>query len=152
RGVSKLAPLHRSRNSVADALLIEMYATAVDEADLPRNSHAFVTSNSDDFSAQGADRRKPHPDIAQPFVTSESNYALGVDGLNDLLLSHFGDEIEELFAETDFIEEPRRLGEITDAEKMLFDRIWHHRSLQHEYRLRAEEDQTELERIRLIAG
>lgn len=34
RGLEKKAPFHRSRNSVADALLIEMYATAVDGADL----------------------------------------------------------------------------------------------------------------------
>jgi len=152
RGVNKLAPLHRSRNSVADALLIEIYATAAREADLTRNPDAFITSNSDDFSARGEDKRHPHPDIALAFAPEGSTYALGVDGLNDLLLSHFGSEIAELFAETDFVEEPRRLGEITDAEKALFDRIWHHRSLQHEYRLRAAGDEAELERLQAIAG
>lgn len=36
-GVGKRAPLHRSRNSVADALLIELYATAARASDLSRN-------------------------------------------------------------------------------------------------------------------
>jgi len=152
RGLSKRAPLHRSRNSVADALLIELYATAAREADLECNPHAFITSNSDDFSVQNSDKRQPHPDIAATFAYDGSTYVLGVDGLNDVLLAHFGAEIEELFAETDFMEEPRRLGEIVDAEKALFDRIWHHRSLQHEYRLREAGDQAELERLRAIAG
>lgn len=114
--------------------------------------HAFVTSNSADFSAQDGDKRQPHPDVAATFAPEGSTYALGVDGLNDVLLSHFGSEIEDLFAETDFVEEPRRLGEIVDAEKVLFDRIWHHRSLQHEYRLRAAGDEPELERLQAIAG
>ena len=111
--------MHRSRNSVADALLIELYATATRNADLTRNPHAFITSNSDDFSAPGGDKREPHVDIADMFVSEGSGYALGVDGLNSTLLAHFGEEIEELFAETYFEEEPRRLGEITDAEKAL---------------------------------
>lgn len=114
--------------------------------------HAFVTSNSADFSAQDGDKRQPHPDVAATFAPEGSTYALGVDGLNDVLLSHFGSEIEDLFAETDFVEEPRRLGEIVDAEKVLFDRTWHHRSLQHEYRLRAAGDEPELERLQAIAG
>ena len=151
RGLRKRAPLHRSRNSVADALLIELYATAVRNSDLTRNPHAFITSNSDDFSTIGGDKRQPHPDFADTFASEGSSYALDVDGLNSTLLAHFGEEIEELFAETYFEEEPRRLGEITDAEKALFDRIWHHRTLQHEYRLRAAGDEVELERLRAVA-
>lgn len=37
RGLAKRAPLHRSRNSVADALLLELYATAASASDLSRN-------------------------------------------------------------------------------------------------------------------
>lgn len=152
RGLAKRAPLHRSRNSVADALLVELYATAIDGHDLAVEPHAFVTSNTDDFSLQGGDRRQPHPDIAEAFRHDGSMYALGVDGLNDILRAQFGEEIEELFAETDFVEEPRHLDEIGDAEKQLFDRIWYHRSLQHEYRSRDAGDHAEVERLLKIAG
>lgn len=152
RGLSKQAPFHRSRNSVADALLIEQYVTAVDGVDLAREPHAFVTSNSDDFSLLHGDNRQPHPDIAAIFSPSGSTYALGVDGLNEVLLAHFGSEIAELFAETNFVEEPRRLDEITEAEKRLFDRIWYHRSLQHEYQLQDADNYAEVERLRGIAA
>ncbi len=109
RGLSKLAPFHRSRNSVADALLIELYASETRKVDLTTEPHAFVTTNSDDFSLPNGDKREPHPDLADLFASDGSNYGLGVDGLNTIMLDHFGEELEELFEETDFQEEPRRL-------------------------------------------
>lgn len=152
RGLAKQAPFHRSRNSVADALLIELFATAASTNDLASEPHVFVTSNSEDFSLPRGDKRQPHPDIATVFAEEGAEFALGVDGLNQILLGSFGPEIEELFAETDFAEEPRRLDEIMQAEKQLFDRIWYHRSLQHEYRLDTAGDQAEIDRLRAIAG
>jgi hypothetical protein len=152
RGLSKQAPFHRSRNSVAYALLIELYATAIRGVDLDREPHAFVTSNSDDFSLPNGDNRQPHPDLDTLFVADGSTYGLGVDGLNEILLDYFGDEIEELFAETYFEEEPRRLDEILEAERQLFDRIWYHRSLQHEYQLEDAGDDAGIEHLLAIAG
>jgi hypothetical protein len=138
RGLHKNAPFHRSRNSVADALLIELYATETRKADLAAEPHAFITTNSDDFSLPNGDKREPHPDLADLFASDGSTYGLGVDGLNTIMLDHFGEELEELFEETDFQEEPRRLAEISAAEQEMFDRVWHHRSLQREYKLRNE--------------
>ena len=129
RGLLKQAPFHRSRNSVADAVLIELYETTVRGVDLDQEPHAFITSNSDDFSLPDGDARQPHPDLASLFAAKGSNYGLGVDGLNQVLLDYFGDEIEELF-----------------------DRIWYHRSLQHEYRLEDAGDTVELKRLLAIAG
>lgn len=152
RGLSKQAPFHRSRNSVADALLIELYSTAVGQVDLDAEPHGFVTSNSEDFSLPNGDRREPHPDLADLFTDGGSSYALGVDGLNAILLGHFGEELEELFTESDFQEEPRRLTEIGEAEREMFDRLWYHHSLQHEYQLRAAGEDAEVERLQAIAG
>jgi hypothetical protein len=152
RGLDKRAPFHHSRNGVADALLIEVYATAIESANLANEPHAFVSTNSADFSQPQGDNRSPHPDLATLFASEGSTFGLGVDGLNGILLDHFGEEIEEFFAETYFEEEPRRLDEITAAEHEMFDRIWHHRSLQHEYRLLDGGDAEEIERLRSIAG
>ena len=152
RGLTKRAPLHRARNSVADSLLIELYGSEVAAADLELEPHSFVTSNSEDFSVQGGDKRRPHPDIASAFAEVGSTYALGVDGLNEVLLAQFGSEIEELFADTNFVDEPRRLDEIQSAETAMFDRIWYHRSLQLEYRLRDRDDEVEIARLLAIAG
>ena len=66
--------------------------------------------------------------------------------------NHFDEEINELLQGLDFQEEPRRLGEILAAEKELFDRIWYHRSIQHDYRVERDGNAEELERHQAIAG
>ena len=152
RGLRKTAPFHSGKNSVADAVIFEIYQTATQGSDLAQDPHAFVTSNHLDFSRVAGDRREPHDDIAEAFDGDGSRYALGVDGLDTILRGHFGIEIEELFEETDFQEEPRRLDEIISAETELFDRIWYHRSLQHEYRAEREGDLEDLEKLRGVAG
>jgi len=147
RGLSKLAPFHRSRNSVADALLIELYASENDRSDLSAEPYAFITTNSDDFSVPNGDKREPHPDLADLFAADGSTYGLGVEGLNSIMLAHFGEELEELFEESDFQEEPRRLAEISAAEQEMFDRVWYHRSQQREFRQVIDGNEAEAERI-----
>jgi len=151
RGLAKQAPFHRSRNSVADALLAELYGTASAAANSD-DPYAFVTTNSEDFSSATGDKRQPHADLEELFEGEWSTYWLGVDGLNNVLLANFRDQIRELFAETEFDDEPRRLGDILAAEQEMFDRVWHHRSMQHEIRLEDAGDQAELDRLRSIAG
>lgn len=151
-GLSKAAPFHSGKNSTADAMILELYRTAMQNVHLSEHPHVFVTTNHTDFSRADGDRREPHPDIQDAFNEPGSRYALGVDGLDACLRDHFGDAIEELFEETDFQEEPRRLDEIVAAETEMFDRIWYHRSLQHDYRHEREGNDEELARIRSIAG
>nr|WP_269814804.1 PIN domain-containing protein [Nocardia aurea] len=71
RALAKVAPFHRQRNSVADALLIEMYATALTTAN-PGDTFAFVTSNSLDFWAIQGDQRQPYDDFAEIFAAELS--------------------------------------------------------------------------------
>ncbi|MGA6129125.1 MULTISPECIES: PIN domain-containing protein [unclassified Microbacterium] len=150
RGLQKSAPFHRGRNSVADALLIEAYADEALDTQEP-DVYAFVTSNSDDFSLATGDKRLPHDDISMVFDGVRSIFALGVDGLDAVMRGYFGDEAEELFNEVDFREEPRRLDEILAAETEMFDRIWYHRSLQHDYRLEKARDDQALAEHRRVA-
>ena len=152
RGLEKAAPFHGNKNSTADAIIFELYHSAIQGAELAESPHVFVTTNHTDFSRVKGDKREPHDDIATAFDGVGSRYALGVDGLDSVLRDHFGEEIQELFEETDFQEEPRRLDQIVAAETELFDRIWYHRSLQHDYRLEDQGDVEELERNRVIAG
>lgn len=152
RGLDKRAPFHRSRNSVADALLIEMYATAVEDADLSAEPHGFVTSNSDDFSLVAGDQRRPHEDLARYFDGEGSRYWLGVEGLDAALRDAFGEDYDELLNESDFREDPRRLDEILEAESEMSDRIWYNRSLSHDYRLREGGDEAGIAEHRSVAG
>jgi hypothetical protein len=152
RGLRKAAPFHSGKNSVADALIIELYRTAAQAADLALHPHAFVTTNHTDFSQAKGDRRQPHDDIADAFTGVVSRYALGVEGLDMILRQHFGEELSELYEETDFQEGPRRLDEIVAAETELFDRIWYHRSLQSEYLAEQNGDSAVLRHLQALAG
>jgi hypothetical protein len=153
RALSKTAPFHRNRNSVADALLIEMYATAVAAAGVD-DRFGFVTSNSDDFSAIGGDSRQPHNDLADLFAPENSTFYLGVEGLEKALISEFGDSLEHIIGEEAWTptEEPRRLDEILAAERELFDRIWYDRSMRHEEELLDAGDDDGVKDLRRVAG
>lgn len=161
RGLDKRAPFHRSKNSVADAVLIEVYASCASSNDVGSEPHAFVTSNSDDFSIAGGDRRQPHEDLAELFAAEGSSYGLGIEGLSAILSTHFSsaelsdygyEDFSELLEESDFQEEPRRLDEIQMAEQEFFDRIWYQRSLAEDWRRDDAGDDEGLAEHRRIAG
>jgi hypothetical protein len=133
RGLEKRAPFSAGKNSVADALLIEMYATQLKKAG-PADVYCFVTSNHRDFSASNGDHRQPHPDLADIFSSPQSRYLYLVDGLHAALLDYLGDEFVEEYEEVEFLigeEEPRTLAEIVDAMEEFFDRVWYVRSIVH---------------------
>ncbi len=137
RGLDKRAPLHLNKNSVADALLIELYATTVSdvegegEGEGEVNQRVFATSNYQDFSAPNGDRRRPHPDLA-PLFHEHSHYAYEVSGLVNVLTELLGEEYTDLAEEVDFLQEDTRsLIDILEAEEEYFDRIWYTRSVTH---------------------
>jgi hypothetical protein len=130
RGLEKRAPFHLNKNSTADALIIELYASALRDTEHQGDVHAFTTSNYSDFSLPNGDRRESHPDLAELFADPRSGYFYGVDGLGDALASNFGEEFTELADETElFDEEPRTLAEIIEAEQEFFDKVWYVRKL-----------------------
>lgn len=129
RGIEKRAPFHHSKNSVADALLAEMYRTVIKTplAD-PADRYGFVTHNTSDFSLEHGDTRKPHPDLVDCFEAPHSGY---FTRLADVLALHFPEEYPGLIEESDFPIDVRSAREIMDAEGRFFDLIWYGRSLSH---------------------
>lgn len=132
RGLDKKAPLHLHKNSVADATLIELYASAVRKSNAGADQYWFVTSNHQDFSTQNGDRRQPHPDLADMFADGRCRYVLGDDGLRAAFEEYFGDYFYDLVSEVEFLQsEPRTFAEIIDAMNEYFDRVWYVRSMVH---------------------
>lgn len=127
RALEKLAPFHRNKNSVADALLIEMYARV--SVATPSSQTVFISANTKDFSSTDGDARLPHPDFDDIFSTEKCAYSIS---LATTLGSIFSEEYEELIDEFDYQEVPRKLSEILSSEQEFFDRIWYNRSLGHE--------------------
>jgi hypothetical protein len=132
RGLDKRAPFTAEKNSTADALIIETYASQIALADA-NDLYAFVTSNHKDFSLPSGDHRLPHPDLADLFDGRRSRYIYQVEGLHELLVDQLGDEYLEEYQEVELLidedEEPRTLAEIIDALAEHFDRVWYVRSI-----------------------
>jgi PIN domain len=130
RGLEKKVPFHLDKNSVADALLIEMYTSLLQAADQAFDQYCFATRNFKDFSAPNGDKRQPRPDQGELFAADTSRYAYDVDGLREVLTDYFGevflDEVKEVrMAHL----EPRTLTDILEAEHEYFDKIWYVRKL-----------------------
>jgi len=76
RAVEKLAPFHKDKNSIGDAIMIEIYRDALAEGG--EAAVAFVTHNKHDFSNMAGDEREPHPDLAELFALKRSTYSLAL--------------------------------------------------------------------------
>ncbi|MFH7600013.1 PIN domain-containing protein [Streptomyces racemochromogenes] len=132
RGLEKKAPLHQDKNSVADALLIEQYASALKSDEEACSEYVFATANYTDFSAPKGDRRQPHPDLAEVFAAPNSHYVYDVDGLVAVLGEKLGSDYLEEAEDVEFIQSEtvtRSLVEILAAHEEYFEKIWYGRSI-----------------------
>lgn len=124
RAIAKKAPYHRAKNSVGDAILIEIYAELVSSNKDGDIKHVFVTHNTKDFSESHGDRRNPHKDLAYLFDSNKSTYCVSVvdtiKGLDEELLAGHDFELN-------FSQQPRRLSEMFEAEHLLFRQVWYNR-------------------------
>jgi hypothetical protein len=122
RAIAGRAPYHRSKNSVADAIIIETYADVM--AKKKKSSFAFVTHNIHDFSAGVGDSRKPHNDLGPLFDGHRSTYWTSavelVKHIDEYLLMDHDLEFSGARQE-------RRLSEILQAENLLTRQVWYNR-------------------------
>ena len=122
RGLAKLAPFHRAKNSMADALLIEIFAEV--SADDPASDHYFVTQNIRDFSQHKGDQRLPHADLERIFHAATSHYSTS---LVDVVRSIDPKVLAEFEEEFNYYPEMRGLSELVDAEYLLEQKVWYDR-------------------------
>lgn len=119
RAIRNKAPFHRQRNSMNDAMLIEIFG---DQQKGRGGHYVFVTHNIKDFSYMGVDEQKPHPDIAK-FFSSKSHY---FTKLGDALNKFRPVEFSDIMIEQTWFEPPRRYVEISEAIEKLRER-WYNR-------------------------
>ncbi|WP_320196002.1 PIN domain-containing protein [Agrobacterium rosae] len=124
RAIKKVAPFHRQRNGIDDAILIETYIDAIAARQEPDDVFCFVTHNIHDFSERGGDTRLPHPDLAQLFDGSSSRY---VTSLGPLLNEYAEDLLEEVRFDREYNHESQRLSDLLEAERMLTQQVWYNR-------------------------
>lgn len=126
RAIDKVAPFHKSKNSMADAVIIELYADALANDPDRFDDYAFVTHNKHDFSDPSGDDRTPHPDLAEYFDNDESVYSTN---LISIINEVAPDWLEQLNAELADLDDPRLLSELLQAERELERKIWYSRHM-----------------------
>ncbi|MGA8809536.1 MAG: PIN domain-containing protein [Thermoanaerobaculia bacterium] len=132
RAILAKAPFHHRKNSMADAIIMETYASIVSTKDAPGTRYIFVTHNIKDFSHPSGSDALPHPDFADCFSRVRSRYfirlAEALHRIEPALVS------EKMF-EAEATEAPRRLSEILVTIEELLDKVWYNRHLNTRYRI-----------------
>jgi hypothetical protein len=124
RAIDKRAPFHRGKNTMADAVIIEMYGECVRAKAAPGTRFAFVTYNTHDFSIEHGNQKVPHQDIAGFFSRIKSLYFIN---LAEALRRVEPSLVTDIMLEQSWTQEPRGLTEILEAEGLLFNQVWYNR-------------------------
>ena len=120
RAVEKRVPFHKDKNSIGDAILIEIYRDVLSAGGDVTN-FAFVTHNKHDFPDLAGDGREPQ-------LTCSGSWEFhlcvgrwrGVERLRTGL-------VEEVKWEFEYQVEPRLISEIMEAERLPFRQVWYNR-------------------------
>lgn len=127
RGIGRTAPCHHdNKNSMADALLIEMYFEYVEANAGVGQRFAFVTHNKNDFSITNGNNKLPHFDIAHGFSKIKSLYFIN---LSDCLRRIDPTRVTNLMWELEWNQQPRGLTEILKWMDRLTTMVWHNRHM-----------------------
>lgn len=122
RSLTRKAPCHRDKNSMADAVILETYLEAA-KSRAAGQRFAFVTDNVHDFSVVGGNTKLPHPDFSASFSKIRSMYFTSLaDCLRRISPYHVSEAM--WFASHD---EPRTIKELLDAHRVLIDQVWYNR-------------------------
>lgn len=124
RAIERKAPFHRDKNAMADAILVETYAECVRDKTASGVRFAFVTHNKRDFSIENGDDKTPHADFANLFSRIKSLYFIN---LPEALRRVEPSLVTDIMLEHSWMQEPRGLTEILEAEDMLFHQVWYNR-------------------------
>lgn len=124
RAIEKKAPFHHDKNSMADAVIIETYADCVRDKAASGVRFVFVTHNKSDFSIEHGNHKMPHSDFANLFSPIKSLYFIN---LAEALRRIEPSLITDIMLEDSWMEEPRGLTEILEAEDFLFHQVWYNR-------------------------
>lgn len=129
RGLNKQAPFHRSKNSIADAVIMEQFSEFISTNQSESNFFSFITHNIHDFS-YSKDHRRPHEDFQEIFDHKNTSYfndtASAIKVIDDEILKHYQ-------FEHDYVEETRGLDEILDVMDELTNKVWYNRHCNRSY-------------------
>lgn len=130
RAISKRAPFHISKNSMADAVIIEQFSEFMLENQAESNAFFFLTHNHNDFSDK--DHRLPHEDFNEIFQESNVFYFNNTPSVINIIDSEILEDIE---FEENYMDETRGLQEILSSMDELVDKVWYNRHCNSRYKI-----------------
>ncbi len=104
RAIENKAPFHHQKNSINDAIIIEIYAESIQNDNSTGYRFAFVTHNKNDFSLLNGNDKIPHPDFAMYFSKIKSHYFIN---LAEAVHRISPELVTDIMIEDEWIEEPR---------------------------------------------
>ncbi len=122
RAINKKAPFHISKNSMADAVIIEQFSEFVLENQSENDAFFFITHNHNDFSAK--DHRLPHEDFNDIFQENNVAYFNNTQSVINIIDA---DILEDIEFEENYMDETRGLQEILLSMDELVDKVWYNR-------------------------
>ena len=117
---------HKNKNSMADAMLIELFLHLADNDKTA--GYIFITHNIKDFSSL-SDNRKLHEDFEDRFHGAGAKYSID---LADTIKSIAPELLEDYVAEYEWTEETRGLYEILDNIDCFVEKVWFNRHCRRE--------------------
>ncbi|WP_017298669.1 PIN domain-containing protein [Nodosilinea nodulosa] len=124
RAIEKKAPFHRGKNSMADAIIIETYGDYISDQSESDTKFAFVTYNKSDFGNEIGNQKVPNSDFDDFFSSAKSLYFIN---LAEALRQIEPSLVTDIMLENSWMQEPRGLTEILEAEDLLFHQVWYSR-------------------------
>jgi len=124
RAIEKKAPFHHDKNAMADAIIIETYADCLRDKSASGVRFAFITHNKSDFSIEHGNHKTPHPDFSNLFSRIKSLYFIN---LTEALRRVEPSLVTDIMFEQAWMQNPRGLTEILEAEDLMFNQVWYNR-------------------------
>jgi hypothetical protein len=125
RAIDKIEPFHRSKNNMADAIIMETYLSALQSNAPSTDRFIFVTHNTEDFSLPAGNQKSPHANFAPYFSSNKSMYFISLsEALNSIQPELFSEMIIDREA---FDRNPRTLTKILQAENELVTKVGYNR-------------------------
>lgn len=134
RAIDNLAPFHRDKNSMADAVILETYIAALNQSN-PKDRLFFITHNVKDFSSNGGDVNLPHKDLEMLFSKIKSVYFIK---LSEALKRIDKSLVSEVMIQNEWAEEPRSFSEIAESIGEMIDKVWYNRHQNLRYKVEKE--------------
>lgn len=122
RAIEKKAPFHKNKNSMADAMIMEIFFDQLPSED-SENTYSFITHNTKDFSSS-SDNRIHHEDFDEHFSRADSSYYIN---LANVLKDIDSDILNDYIAEHEWVDETRGLYEILEQIDMFIEKVWFNR-------------------------